>query len=161
LHAAPGAAASTTGYRAAASTTGEGAAASTTGHRAAASTTGEGAAASTTGYRAAASTTGEGAAALTTGEGAAASTSGDGAAIAVGYCGYVRAGSGGALLCAERSVGGRLIGWAFGVAGQNGLKADQWYTAKGGMLVEADNANTRDADAQIAAAKKGGLGGAA
>jgi hypothetical protein len=136
-------AASANGYRATASANGYMGTASANGYRATASANGYMGTASANGYMGTASANGD----MGT-----ASANGDSAAIAVGSNGYVRAAKGGAMVCAERDAYWSLIGWAFGVAGKDGIKPDQWYTAKGGKLVEADDANTRAADEKIAAA---------
>jgi len=140
----------TTGYLANAATTGEGANAATTGDRANAVTTGEGANAATTGNRANAATTGEGANAVTTGEGANAATTGYRAnaattgehavSAALGIEGKAKAGFGGAIVLCHRNNSGELIHIRASKVGENGVKADTWYSLDAsGEFVEVDH----------------------
>ena len=154
-------AASATGYQGAASATGYQGAASATGELGAASATGYQGAASATGTRGAASATGELGAASATGELGAASATGElGAASATGYQGAASAkgkfsvavasglngkasGIDGAALClVERLENwgavdhGKIIAVWAGIVGQDGIKADTFYTLQSGKPVE-------------------------
>ncbi len=135
-------AASATGDQGAASATGYQGAASATGDQGAASATGDQGAASATGTRGAASATGDQGAASATGDQGAASATGDqGAAMASGINGRVSGKDGNALFLTERiddygpDYGKIIAVWA-GIVGQDGVKADTWYTLKGGKPVE-------------------------
>ena len=125
-----GANAATTGYRASAATTGNWAGAATTGNWADAATTGNLANAATTGYRANAATTGEGANAATTGEGAI--------AACLGQYGKAKAGPSGCVIVAYWDATNRPR-VCVGYVGEAGIKADTWYRAEGGKLVEAED----------------------
>ncbi|TMN18493.1 hypothetical protein [Pseudoxanthomonas sp. X-1] len=91
-----------------------------TGDRGAASATGDRGAASATGYRGAASATGD-----------------QGAAMACGYEGKAMGSDGNALFLAERDDDYKVIAVWAGIAGRDGIKADTWYTLRGGKPVEA------------------------
>ena len=145
-------AASATGDRGAASATGDWGAASATGDRGAASATGDWGAASATGFQGAASATGDRGAASATGNRGAASATGDrGAASATGKASV-------ALACGVDSMAKGALGCAICVVERGDwdgetypiksikaaivdgkkLKADTWYTLKGGKFVEAE-----------------------
>ncbi|KAF1692684.1 DUF7666 domain-containing protein [Pseudoxanthomonas koreensis] len=131
-------AASATGNWGAASATGYQGAASATGYRGAASATGDQGAASATGDRGAASATGNWGAASATGyRGAASATGNWGAAMSSGYAGKVMGKDGNALFLVERNDDYEIIATWAGIAGRDGIKADTWYTLRGGVPVEA------------------------
>ena len=124
--------AATTGDRANAATTGEWANAATTGNWANAATTGNWANAATTGYRANAATTGYRANAATTGEHAV--------SAALGIEGKAKAGFGGAIVLCRRNDSGELIHIRASKVGENGVKADTWYSLDdSGEFVEVDH----------------------
>ncbi len=129
--------ASSTGYRGAASSTGDYGAASSTGYQGAASSTGDYGAASSTGYQGAASSTGN--------RGAASSTGKHSVALAAGIQGKAMASTGSAIvLCYrdEESEGddyGRILHIKAGIAGQDGIKPDAWYQLNAdGEFVEVE-----------------------
>jgi len=92
----------------------------TTGNWANAATTGEGANAATTGYKANAATTGYKANAATTGEGAV--------AAALGMESIAKAGIGGAIVLVCRNAQGLILNIRASKVGENGIKADTWYS---------------------------------
>ena len=118
----------TTGEGANAATTGNWANAATTGYRANAATTGEGANAATTGYRANAATTGNWANAATSG----AKT----ISAALGRNNKAKAGPDGCLVCSWWDEAADRPRVAVGYVGEAGIKADAWYEAQNGALVE-------------------------
>ncbi|CAH1678214.1 conserved hypothetical protein [Hyphomicrobiales bacterium] len=141
-------AASATGSWGAASATGDQGAASATGYRGAASATGSWGAASATGSWGAASATGSWGAASATGSwgaasatgyrGAASATGDQGAAMAAGYEGRVSGAKGSALFLVERNDDYEIINVWAGIAGQDGINENTFYTLKGGKPVEVE-----------------------
>ena len=100
----------------------------TTGEGANAATTGEGANAATTGYRANAATTGNWANAATSG----AKT----ISAALGRNNKAKAGPDGCLVCSWWDEAADRPRVAVGYVGEAGIKADTWYEAQNGALVE-------------------------
>ena len=78
------------------------------------------------------------------------------ASVGTGYACRGKAAEQGIIVLAERDVNWNLLGWVVGVVGQGGIKANQWYIAKGGVLVECDDEITREADRKIAELSKAG-----
>ena len=144
--------AATTGYGAHAATTGDWAHAATTGYDAHAATTGNRAHAATTGDRAHAATTGDVAHAATTGDDAHAATTGyrahaevkgrDAIAAALGIGARVKGALGCWLVCAEwvqdEEYNWHLVGVHSAKVDGDTIKADTWYTVKGGKFTEIE-----------------------
>ena len=108
-----------------------------TGWRGAASATGEMGAASATGWSGAASATGEMGAASATGESGAASATGDGCvAMATGFYGRVMGEIGNAVVCVERKMNGEIAAILSAIVDGETLKPGVWYTVKNGEWVE-------------------------
>ncbi|MNV31428.1 hypothetical protein D3C71_1227350 [compost metagenome] len=104
-------------------------AASNTGDYSAASNTGNQSAASNTGYRSAASNTGYQSAASNTGNQSAAEVSGShSVAAAFGIESKARASENSAIVLCYRDDEGELIHIRASKVGENGIKADTWYT---------------------------------
>ena len=83
------------------------------------------------------SNTGHQSAATNTGDQSAAEVSGqDSIALATGCDSKAKASNGSALVVCERNDKGKLLSIACGIAGENKIKPDTWYTAKNGKLVE-------------------------
>jgi hypothetical protein len=129
--------ASNSGDGGAASNSGYGGAASNSGIRGAASHSGYGGAASNSGYGGTASNSGYGGAASNSGYGGAASNSGDGGvAASYAYDGKVMGSDGSALFLVERDDEHKIIAVWSGIAGRDGVRANIWYSLKGGVLTE-------------------------
>ncbi|HUX70853.1 MAG TPA: hypothetical protein VMV41_10115 [Cellulomonadaceae bacterium] len=130
--------ASSTGYQGAASSTGTRGAASSTGDQGAASSTGYQGAASSTGDQGAASSTGDQGAALATGYSATASATGaDSVAIVTGLDSRAKGAIGCWLVLTERDDDRNILGvQAVPVDGKK-VKADVFYTLRGGKVVAA------------------------
>ena len=130
-----------TGFQSAATNTGDYSAATNTGNRSAATNTGDYSAATNTGDYSAATNTGFQSAATNTGFQSAAEVSGkDSVAIAVGLQSKARASLGCAIVVAERGPWNGetypLLSICSAIVDGTEIKADTWYAAKGGKLVE-------------------------
>ncbi|MCO3128546.1 hypothetical protein FA228_09655 [Pseudomonas aeruginosa] len=105
--------------------------ASNTGYRSAASNTGDYSAASNTGYRSAASNTGDYSAAEVSGK--------ESVAASLGIEGRARASAGSAIVLCHRDDEGRLIHIRASKVGENGVEPDTWYQLNAeGEFVEFD-----------------------
>ena len=114
---------SNTGYRSAATNTGYQSAATNTGDWSAATNTGYQSAATNTGYRSVAEVSGCGS-----------------VAIAIGRNSKSKADNGGAIVCVYRDCNGNLIHIKASKVGENGIKANTWYTLDAdGEFVEAES----------------------
>ena len=131
-------AATNTGNQSAATNTGDQSAATNTGNRSAATNTGDRSAATNTGNQSAATNTGDWSAATNTGKQSAAEVSGrQSVAIAIGAQSKAKASADGAIVCVYRNDKGELIHIKASKVGDNGIKADMWYTLdKDGDFVE-------------------------
>ena len=134
-------AATNTGYRSAATNTGYQSAATNTGNWSAATNTGYRSAATNTGYRSAATNTGDQSAATNTGNWSVAEVSGRGSiAITIGHNSKSKADNGGAILCVYRDCSGNLMHIKASKVGENGIKANTWYTLDAnGEFVEVES----------------------
>ncbi len=123
------------------SNTGCGSASTNTGNRSAATNTGYCSASTNTGYCSASTNTGNGSAATNTGYGSAAEVSGaQSVAIASGYAGRSRASAGSAIVLCYRNDDHELIHIRASKVGENGIKADAWYSLSvGGEFVEVQS----------------------
>ena len=132
---------SNTGYCSAATNTGNRSAATNTGNRSAATNTGNRSAATNTGYCSAATNTGDCSAATNTGNRSAAKVSGRGSvAIAIGRNSKSKADNGGAIVCVYRDCNGNLMHIKASKVGENGIKANTWYTLDAnGEFIEVDS----------------------
>ena len=125
-------AATNTGYQSAATNTGNRSAATNTGNRSAATNTGNRSAATNTGYQSAATNTGNRSAAEVSGCGSV--------AIAIGRSSKSKADNGGAIVCVYRDCNGDLMHIKASKVGENGIKANTWYTLDAdGEFVEVEN----------------------
>ena len=112
--------------------------AATTGYEAHAATTGYEAHAATAGYEAHAATAGDRAHAATAGNRANAATTGKNTiAASLGTGGKAKAGENGVVIVAYWDDKAKRPRIAHGCVGEGGIKADTWYEAKDGQLVEA------------------------
>ena len=134
-------AATNTGYLSAATNTGYLSAATNTGNRSAATNTGNRSAATNTGYQSAATNTGDLSAATNTGYQSAAKVSGRGSiAIATGHNSKSKADNGGAIVCVYRDCNGNLMHIKASKVGENGIKANTWYTLNtDGEFIEVES----------------------
>ena len=134
-------AATNTGNQSAATNTGNQSAATNTGNQSAATNTGDWSAATNTGDWSAATNTGNQSAATNTGNWSAAKVSGRGSvAIAIGCNSKSKADNGGAIVCVYRNCNGNLIHIKASKVGENGIKANTWYTLDAdGEFVEVEN----------------------
>ena len=115
--------ASNTGDWSAATNTGDWSAATNTGNQSAATNTGYQSAATNTGYQSAAEVSGRGSIAITTGRNSKS-----------------KADNGGAIVCVYRDSNGDLIHIKASKVGENGIKANTWYTLDAdGEFVEVEN----------------------
>ena len=132
---------SNTGDCSAATNTGDCSAATNTGDCSAATNTGYCSAATNTGYCSAATNTGDCSAATNTGNRSAAKVSGRGSvAIAIGRNSKSKADNGGAIVCVYRDCNGNLMHIKASKVGENGIKANTWYTLDAnGEFIEVDS----------------------
>nr|DAK47616.1 MAG TPA: hypothetical protein [Bacteriophage sp.] len=132
---------SNTGDWSAATNTGNRSAATNTGNRSAATNTGNRSAATNTGDWSAATNTGDWSAATNTGRQSAAEVSGCGSvAIAIGRDSKSKADNGGAIVCVYRDCNGDLMYIKASKVGEDGIKANTWYTLDAnGEFVEVEN----------------------
>ena len=105
------------------------------------SNTGDWSAATNTGYQSAATNTGYRSAATNTGDWSAAEVSGCGSiAIATGLNSKSKADNGGAIVCVYRDCNGDLMHIKASKVGENGIKANTWYTLDAnGEFIEFDS----------------------
>ena len=141
---------SNTGYRSAATNTGDWSAATNTGYQSAATNTGYQSAATNTGDWSAATNTGNQSAATNTGDWSAATNTGNRSASEVSGCGSIaittgrdsksKADNGGAIVCVYRDSNGDLIHIKASKVGENGIKVNTWYTLDAnGEFVEVES----------------------
>jgi hypothetical protein len=129
-------AATASGYSGAATASGNYSAATASGDYGAATASGDYGAATASGYSGAATASGNYGAATASGNYGAATASGDyGAATASGDYGEVRGIDGCALFLVERDPNRKIVAVWAGIAGRAGIKADTWYSLKGGKPV--------------------------
>ena len=105
------------------------------------SNTGDWSAATNTGYQSAATNTGHQSVATNTGDWSAAEVSGCGSiAIATGLNSKSKADNGGAIVCVYRDCNGDLMHIKASKVGENGIKANTWYTLDAnGEFIEFDS----------------------
>ena len=143
-------AATNTGDYSAATNTGNYSAATNTGYQSAATNTGNRSAATNTGYQSAATNTGNYSAATNTGYQSAATNTGYQSAAKVSGCGSVaittgldsksKADNGGAIVCVYRDRNGNLMHIKASKVGENGIKANTWYTLDvNGEFIEVES----------------------
>ncbi|ELO8098628.1 hypothetical protein R0T77_004111 [Salmonella enterica] len=115
-------------------------AATNTGDQSAATNTGDQSAATNTGYRSAATNTGDQSAATNTGYRSAAEVSGSqSVAASLGIEGKARASEGGAIVLCYRDEDGELIHIRASKVGENGIMPDTWYQLdEDGEFVECE-----------------------
>jgi len=107
------------------------------GYSGAATASGNYGAATASGDSGAATASGYSGAATASGNSGAATASGDsGAATASGYYGRVKGSAGCALFLTERASNMKIVAVWAGIAGQDGIKANTWYSLKNGKPVE-------------------------
>ena len=114
---------------------------SNTGDWSAATNTGYQSAATNTGHQSVATNTGDWSAATNTGDWSAAEVSGCGSiAIATGLNSKSKADNGGAIVCVYRDCNGDLMHIKASKVGENGIKANTWYTLDAnGEFIEFDS----------------------
>ena len=134
-------AATNTGDRSAATNTGYQSAATNTGNWSVATNTGNWSAATNTGDQSAATNTGNWSAATNTGDRSVAEVSGRGSiAITIGHNSKSKADNGGAIVCVYRDCSGNLMHIKASKVGENGIKANTWYTLDAnGEFVEVES----------------------
>ncbi|EOF7376558.1 hypothetical protein ACK2DL_002341 [Salmonella enterica] len=137
------------GYRSAATNTGDQSAATNTGYQSAATNTGDQSAATNTGYQSAATNTGNQSAATNTGDQSAATNTGyqsaaevsgsQSVAASLGIKGKSRASEGGAIVLCYRDKNGELIHIRASKVGENGIMPNTWYQLnEDGEFVECE-----------------------
>ena len=130
------------GDRSAATNTGDQSAATNTGYQSAATNTGDQSAATNTGNRSAATNTGNRSVALSTGfQSAAIVTGKNSVAIATGVEGRAKADIGEAIVLCEYDDNGNLSHISSSIVDGVNIKANTFYTLKGGRLLEIPNEN--------------------
>ncbi len=130
-------AATNTGYQSAATNTGRQSVATNTGYQSAATNTGAQSAATNTGVQSAATNTGDYSAATNTGyQSAATVEGGDSIAVASGVSGRAKAAKGSAIVLCGYDENGDLMKIHSGIAGQDGIKPNVWYTVLDGKVEE-------------------------
>ena len=135
-------AATSTGDWSAATNTGYQSAATNTGYQSAATNTGDQSAATNTGNRSAATNTGNRSVALSTGfQSAAIVTGKNSVAIATGVEGRAKADIGEAIVLCEYDDNGNLSHISSSIVDGVNIKANTFYTLKGGRLLEIPNEN--------------------
>ena len=134
-------AATNTGNQSAATNTGYQSAATNTGYQSAATNTGNRSAATNTGNRSAATNTGYQSAATNTGNRSVAEVSGRGSiAITTGHDSKSKADNDGAIVCVYRDCNGNLMHIKASKVGENGIKANTWYTLDAnGEFIEVES----------------------
>ena len=105
------------------------------------SNTGNWSVATNTGYQSAATNTGDRSAATNTGNWSVAEVSGRGSiAITIGHNSKSKADNGGAIVCVYRDCSGNLMHIKASKVGENGIKANTWYTLDAnGEFVEVES----------------------